>query len=72
LHAWLCHPACGIVYLFVRRSDTAIYVRRVLHHPALTMQAKRMGSVARASESGLRVWRRNAAEQALPWPETGR
>jgi len=64
----LCHPAYCLVYLYVRPQDAATHVRRVLHHPALNTQAKRMGAVIRASESGLRVWRRNEAEQALAWP----
>ena len=64
----LCHPAYCLVYLYVRRTDAATFVRRVLRHPALNTHAKRMGAVIRASESGLRVWRRNEAEQALPWP----
>ena len=65
----LCHPAYCLVYLYVRRQETAIYVRRVLRHPALNTQAKRMGAVVRASGSGLRIWRRNEAEQALSWSE---
>lgn len=64
----LCHSAYCIVYLAVRATDVATYVRRVLRHPALNTQAKRMGAVIRASEPGLRVWRRNEAEQALAWP----
>jgi hypothetical protein len=64
----LCHSAYCIVYLAVRHVEVATYVRRVLRHPALNTQAKRMGAVVRASEAGLRVWRRNEAEQALAWP----
>ena len=54
--------------LYVRDEDAARFVRRVLRHPELNTRAKRMGAVVRASEPGLRVWRRNEAEQALPWP----
>jgi len=64
----LCHPAYCLVYLHVQRNDAATYVRRVLRHPSLNTQAKRMGAVIRASEAGLRVWRRDEAEQALAWP----
>ena len=64
----LCHPAYCLVFLSVRRRNAATYVRRVLRHPALNTQAKRMGAVVRAGESGLRIWRRNEAEQALAWP----
>jgi hypothetical protein len=65
---YFCHPAYCLVYLHVRRQDAANYVRRVLRHPELNTQAKRMGTVVRASASGLRIWRRNEVEQALPWP----
>jgi len=52
----------------VQRQEAALYARRVLRHPDLNTQAKRMGAVVRASEPGLRVWRRNEAEQLLAWP----
>ena len=65
----LCHPSYCLVYLYVRNDDAARFVRRVLRHPALNTQAKRMGAVVRASGSGLRIWRRNEAEQALSWSE---
>jgi hypothetical protein len=64
----LCHPNYCLVFLNVRDDDATSYVRRVLRHPALNSQAKRMGAVVRASDSGVRIWRRNEAEQALPWP----
>lgn len=63
----LCHSAYCVVYLAIRATDVATYVRRVLRHPVLNTQAKRMGAVIRAREPGLRVWRRNEAEQALAW-----
>jgi hypothetical protein len=66
--ARLCHPAYCLVYLDVRGMQTADYVRRVLRHPALNTQAKRMGAVVRVNDVGVRVWRRNEAEQFLPWP----
>ena len=65
----LCHPGYGLVFLFVRPREAAEYVRRVLRHPQLNTQAKRMGTYVRASYDGVRVWRRNAAEQAFPWPQ---
>jgi len=65
----LRHPSYCIVYLYVRPREAALYVRRVLHHPELNTQAKRMGTYVRASYDGIRVWRRNEAEQAFPWPE---
>jgi hypothetical protein len=64
----LCHPAYCIVYLYVHPGATAEYVRRVLRHPRLNTQAKRMGAYVRASDTGLRVWRRNEDERVFPWP----
>jgi hypothetical protein len=68
----LCHPAYGLVFLFVRPHEAAEYVRRLLRHPELNTQAKRMGTYVRASYDGIRVWRRNEAEQAFPWPQASR
>jgi hypothetical protein len=64
----LCHPAYCLVHLWVRREEASSYVRRVLRHPELNTQAKRMGTYVRASYDGVRVWRRNEPEQAYPWP----
>jgi hypothetical protein len=64
----LRHPAYCLVYLYVRRDEVADYVRRVLRHPELNTQAKRMGTYVRVSYDGVRVWRRNEPEQAYPWP----
>ena len=63
----LCHPAYGLVFLDVRPFNSAIYVRRVLRHPQLNTQAKRMGALARVSFTGVQIWRRNEPEQAYPW-----
>ena len=64
----LCYPGYGIVYLDVDDEQAAAFVRRVLRHPELSTQAKRMGAVVRASDAGVRIWRRNIVEQWLPWP----
>ena len=64
----LCHPSYCLVFLHVHDNVAALFVRRVLRHPALNTQAKRMGAVIQASPSGLRIWRRNEAEQLLAWP----
>lgn len=64
----LSHPAYGLIYLYVRPEQAAEYVRRVLRHPEVNTQAKRMGAYVRASADGIRVWRRNEAERAFPWP----
>ena len=64
----LCHARYSLVYLDVRQSETAIFVRRVLHHPEFDTQAKRMGTVIRASHTRLAVWRLHADQEAhLGW-----
>jgi hypothetical protein len=45
----LCHAGYCLVYLDVRKEEVAIFVRRVLRHPAFKTKAKRMGKVIRAS-----------------------
>jgi hypothetical protein len=64
----LAHPGYCIAFLFVSDDAVAHYVRRVLRHPRLNTQAKRMGTYVQVSFSGIRVWRRNEPEQAFPWP----
>jgi hypothetical protein len=64
----LCYPGYCLVFLAVEDDEVAEYVRRVLRHPATDTQAKRMGMLIRASDTGIRVWRRNESEQAFPWP----
>jgi hypothetical protein len=49
----LCHTRYGLVYLNVGQSEAAIFVRRLLRHPEFDTQAKRMGTVIRASQQGL-------------------
>ena len=45
----LVHVKYALVYLAVERHEVAHFVRRLLRHPALDTQAKRMGAVVRAS-----------------------
>jgi hypothetical protein len=56
----LCHARYCLVFLDVSREETARFVRRLLVHPELDTQAKRMGLVVRASHAGLFVWRLHA------------
>jgi hypothetical protein len=65
----LRHADYCLVRLDCNQDDVAELIRRVLRHPELSTQAKRMGAVVRASEAGVRVWRPNAPVQLLPWPE---
>ena len=64
----VCHRQYGIVYLEVAPEEVAIFVRRVLRHSRLSPQAKRMGTVVRASHRRLGVWRLHAqGEEVILW-----
>ena len=66
----LVHAKYALVFLAVERHEVAHFVRRLLRHPALGTQAKRMGAVIRASSAGLSIWRlREPTETHLNWPE---
>ncbi len=60
----LCHGRYCLVYLDVKRDESAIFIRRLLRHQEFDTQAKRMGSVIRVSYSGLFVWRLYARKEA--------
>jgi plasmid stabilization system protein ParE len=59
-----CHRQYAIICLEVAPEEVAIFVRRVLRYPRLNTQAKRMGTVVRASHRGLGVWQLHAQESA--------
>jgi hypothetical protein len=61
----VCHQWYGIVCLEVAPEEVAIFVRRVLRHPRLNTQAKRMGTVVRASHRGLGIWQLHAQEEEV-------
>ena len=61
----VCHRQYAIVCLEVAPEDVAIFVRRVLRHPRLNTQAKRMGTLVRASHQGLGLWRPHAQEEEV-------
>lgn len=65
----LCHSRYCLVVLEIGDVEVARFARRVLSHPALSTNAKRMGKVIRAGESGMTVWSTNAiALSHLAWP----
>src|SRR5947208_118637 len=69
----LCHQSYCLVWLKVTPLEVAEYVRRLLRHPALNTQAKRMGKLIEVMPSGLIVWRLNKNEPlALSWPKRKR
>jgi hypothetical protein len=59
----LCHNRYSLVYLDVKQSEAAMFARRVLHHPELDTQAKRMGLVVRASHTRIAAWRLHAHQE---------
>ena len=42
----LCHQRYCLVYMDVNKYEASLFVRRILRHPELDTQAKRMGLVA--------------------------
>ncbi len=68
----ICHRRYGIVCLEMTPEGVAIFVRRVLRHPRLNTQAKRLGTVVRVSHRGLAVWRLHSQEQeVILWAAPG-
>ena len=66
----LCHARYCLVYLAVEKNEAALFVRRLLRHPECATQAKRMGSVIRASSAKLSIWRLHAARGlSLDWDD---
>lgn len=59
----LCHARYSLVYLDVKQSEAAAFIRRVLRHDKLDTQAKRMGTVIRATHTRIAVWRLHAEEE---------
>ena len=56
----LCHARYCLVFLAVKRDESAVFIRRLLRHPEFDTQARRMGTVVRVSHTGLEVWRLHA------------
>ena len=59
----LCHARYSLVYLDVKQSEAATFIRRILRHRELDTQAKRMGAIIRASHTRLAVWRLHAEQE---------
>lgn len=65
----LCHADYCLASLAVGSNEAATFVRRFLRHPSFNTAARRMGSVVRASQSGIAIWRLHAeAEPHVSWP----
>jgi len=66
----LCHTRYCLVCMVVRKNQVAAFVRRLFRHPEFNTQAKRMGTIIRVSQGGLRVWRLYAEREIiLSWSD---
>jgi hypothetical protein len=62
------HGRYSLVWLDVRRTQAAEFIRRFLRHPAFDTQAKRMGTVVRVHAGGVSCWRvSRRIQDSLPW-----
>jgi hypothetical protein len=52
-----CHARYCVVSPAVGQYVAAHFIRRVLRHPEVATQAKRMGTVIRVMDTGLVMWR---------------
>jgi hypothetical protein len=62
-HRDLCHARYCLVFLDIKRDESAVFIRRLLRHKEFDTQAKRMGAVIRVSYAGLFVWRLHAEKE---------
>jgi hypothetical protein len=61
----------ALLPMAVADADVAVFVRRLLRHPAFNARAKRMGAVIRASYTGITTWRLRAeAAISYRWSTT--
>ena len=66
----LCHRRYCLACLDVEEHEAAYFTRRLLRLESLNTEAKRMGKVIRASQSGLVIWTSpSQAELRLGWQD---
>ena len=64
----LRHADYCLVWLDAASHETALYIRRLLGHPAFNTEAKRLGHVIHVTANGVHYWRlRVASEQSSAW-----
>ena len=54
--ASLCHRTYCLVWLDVKHSEVAFFIRRFLRHPNFRAQAQRMGKAVRVHRDALHYW----------------
>jgi len=63
------HSRYGLVWLDVRATEAAEFIRRFLKHPEFDTHAKRLGTVSRVHPNGIDYWRGTARQlRKLGWP----
>ncbi len=64
-----CHSHYCLVWLDVRNTLVADYIRRFLRHPGFHHHRQRMGRVMRVRPVGLDFWQIGSAQlHSTPWP----
>src|SRR5262245_12148387 len=64
----LCHRGYCLVWMDVRQTDAAAFIRRLLRHAAFRTQVKRLGKVVHAHYLSVRMWRLHAEdEERVAW-----
>lgn len=65
----LCHAGYCLVYMAIGREEVAVFIRRLLGHPAFATQAARLGKVIQLGHAGVRFWDvRTQKERLVAWP----
>ncbi len=63
-----CHPSYGIAFFDVDAEETAFYIRKFLKHKLFNTMSKRLGKVAKVSQSLITYYTKpTGAIQQLKW-----
>ena len=66
----LCHKGYSLVCLDIKANESAIYIRRFLHHRGFRAEKQRLGKVILARQRNLNFWEIGNQElQRLGWPK---
>ena len=66
-----CHRAYCLVWLNVKYTDAAAYIRGFLRHRRFSTQVQRLGKVVRVRPGGLKLWEVGKERSIfLEWAET--
>jgi hypothetical protein len=62
------HSAYSLVWLDIRRTEAAQFIRRFMRHPEFDTSGKRTGLVARVHADGVTLWRSGKhSPQLVSW-----